>query len=106
MNRWKSKVRALIALTEDQAGKPEGELAREKLRYILARHPEAREYEPVRAFMLSDIRYMRQRGISTDGSWTGRNLEEAVGLMVADYRGRIEAFRQQKRLIESRKLLA
>lgn len=38
-DRWKTKVDALIRLAEDQAGKPEGELAREKLASILKEHP-------------------------------------------------------------------
>lgn len=67
MNRWKRKVQALARLAEDQRGKPEGELAREKMRQILERYPEARDYEPVKQFMMSDIAWMRRQGISTDG---------------------------------------
>jgi hypothetical protein len=89
MNRWKSKVQALIRLAEDQEGKPEGELAREKLRLILEKYPEARQYQPVREFMLKDVGYMKRHGIPTEGSWTGGNLQEAIALMVADYRRRI-----------------
>ena len=40
MNKWQPKIDALILLAEDQAGKPEGELAKEKLRRILRRFPE------------------------------------------------------------------
>jgi hypothetical protein len=89
VSHWKGKVQALIRLAEDQAGKPEGELAREKLRQILEKYPEARQYKPIRVFILKDIGYMRQHGISTEGSWTGANLQEAIALMVADYRQRI-----------------
>ena len=90
MNRWKRKVQALMRLAEDQAGKPEGELARQKLRQILEKYPQAREYEPVQVFMARDIVAMKRRGISTEGSWTGRNLQEAIALMVADYGTRLE----------------
>ena len=89
MNRWKRKVDALILLAEDQAGKPEGDLAREKLRAILDKHPEARQYELVKQFMMGDLTRMRRAGISTDGSWTGRNLAEALALMTADYAQRL-----------------
>lgn len=89
MNKWKRKIASLILLAEDQAGKPEGDLAREKLRLILDKHPEARQYAPVRRFMTSDLARMKQAGISTDGSWTGHNLAEALALMTADYARRL-----------------
>ena len=54
--KWKRKVRALIRLAEDQRGKPEGELAREKLLKILNDHPEAREYQPVVDFAVREVR--------------------------------------------------
>lgn len=93
MNRWKRKVQALARLAEDQRGKPEGELAREKMRQILARFPEAREYGPVREFMMSDIGWMRYYGVSTDGSWTGVDLQEAMDMMIRDYQQRIECYK-------------
>jgi len=99
MNRWKRKVQALARLAEDQRGKPEGELAREKMRHILERYPEARDYEPVKQFMMSDIAWMRRRGVSTDGSWTGMNIQEAVAMMTDDYRQRIDEYQRQKRLL-------
>lgn len=95
--KWQRKVDALIRLAEDQAGKPEGDLARQKLRQILRRHPEARAYEPLQAFTLRDVGYMRRHGISTGGSWTGGNLAEAIALMIADYRGRIVEFQNRPR---------
>ena len=82
MNRWKRKVQALAHLAEDQRGKPEGDLAREKMRQILERYPEARAYEPAQQFMMSDLAYMLRNDISTDGSWTGRNIYEAMALMI------------------------
>ena len=99
MNKWKRKVDALILLAEDQAGKPEGDLAREKLRLILDKHPEARQYAPVKQFMVSDLARMRQAGISTDGSWTGRSLAEALALMTADYARRLAEAKTISRLI-------
>ena len=93
VNRWKSKVQNLIRLAEDQAGKPEGDLAREKLRQILEKYPEARQYRPVKAFMLRDVGYMKRHGVPTDGSWTGANLQEAVALMVADYKQKIAEYK-------------
>ena len=99
MNRWKRKVQALARLAEDQRGKPEGELAREKIRHILERYPEARGYGPAREFMMSDLAHMRRNDISTDGSWTGMNIQEAVALMTDDYRQRIDEYQRQKRLL-------
>jgi hypothetical protein len=104
LNRWKSKVQALARLAEDQRGKPEGELARQKMLQILEKYPEARRYEPARQFMLSDLAWMRRHGVSTDGSWTGATPQEAVALMVADYHQRIEEARQRKRLAEVARL--
>ena len=95
--RWQRKVDALLRLAEDQRGTPEGDLAREKLRRILRRHPEARAYEPLQAFTLRDVAYMKRHGISTGGSWTGANLGEAIALMVADYRRRIVEFQNRPR---------
>lgn len=101
MNRWQRKVRALIRLAEDQASKPEGAVARQKLHQILEKYPEARQYEPVRKFMVGDLKRMRQAGISTDGRWTGRDLAEALALMAADYAQRLagrESRIEQERL--------
>ena len=99
MNRWKRKIQALARLAEDQRGKPEGELAREKMRHILERYPEARDYGPAREFMMSDLAWMRRQGIDTDGSWRGIDLQEAIALMTADYERRIEDYQRQKRLL-------
>lgn len=106
MNRWKRKVQALARLAEDQRGKPEGKLAREKMRHILERYPEARDYEPVKRFMMSDIAYMARNDISTDGSWTGGDVREAVALMEVDYRRRIEEFKRRRQLGEMKRLTA
>jgi hypothetical protein len=106
MNRWKRKVQALARLAEDQHGKPEGELAREKMRQILERYPEARDYGPARQFMMSDIAWMFRHNISTDGSWTGHDVQEAVALMETNYRRRIEEFKRRGRLGEMKRLAA
>lgn len=93
-NKWQSKVNALILLAEDQAGKPEGDLAKEKLRRILRRFPElAKQHDPLadyadRTFTVYDLRQMKRQGISTAGEWTGGSLDEAIGIMVADYKRR------------------
>ena len=93
---WKRKADALLRLAEDQAGKPEGELAREMLRRLISRHPEVTmAYEPMREFAMGDVAFMRKKGISTDGTWTGRNLQDAIALMIGDYRQRIEAFKDK-----------
>ena len=99
-NRWKRKAEALARLAEDQRGKPEGELAREKLQEIIANHPEARDYQPVkdlfeRDLQLRDIGSMRAMGIPTDGSWSGRTLGEALAAMTRDYKSRIVAHRDR-----------
>ena len=95
-DRWKTKVDALILLAEDQKGKPEGELAREKLAGILRDHPEVARYEPLRDLAWKDITTkevveMHRRGISTDGSWTGATLHEALYKMIHDYLRRAAA---------------
>ena len=89
-NRWQTKVDALIRLAEDQKGKPEGDLAREKLLLILQNHPEAVHYQPIldlawRDISTRDVAEMHRRGISTAGSWTGANLMAAIDKMLQDY---------------------
>ncbi len=79
-SKWQSKVDALIRLAEDQAGKPEGDLAREKLFQIVSKYPAVAKHAPVRDFMLKDL------------GRTGATPEEAIAQMVADYlRRMIEA---------------
>ena len=95
-DRWKTKVDALIRLAEDQAGKPEGELAREKLAGILEKHPEAVQYQPLqdlawRDITTRDVVAMHRAGISTDGSWTGATPAEAMFKMLDDYYQRMVA---------------
>lgn len=95
-NRWQTKVDALIRLAEDQRGKPEGDLAREKLLLILQNHPEAVVYQPIvdlawRDITTKDVVKMHRMGISTDGSWTGVNLQEALFKMQQDYYRRMVA---------------
>jgi hypothetical protein len=86
-------------------GKPEGELARAKLRRILELYPEAaREHLPFeqyarRTFMTTDLLFMRRHGISTQGQWTGRNLQETIAIMINDFWGRIERWQQPMYLL-------
>jgi hypothetical protein len=92
--RWQRKADALIRLAEDQRGKPEGDLARQKLLDILNAHPEAFGYQPLvdfahRELTLRDVGEMKRRGIPTAGSWTAPTLEGAVRLMVEDYKRRL-----------------
>ena len=93
-NKWQRKADALILLAEDQKGKPEGDLAREKLLLILQNHPEAVMYKPIvdlawRDLTTKDVAKMHRRGISTDGSWTGANLQDALNKMMQDYYRRL-----------------
>ena len=95
-DRWKTKVDALIRLAEDQRGRPEGDLAREKLASILKKHPEAMTYKPVlnlawKDITTKDVVKMHRMGISTAGSWTGHNLQEALYKMMMDYHRRMVA---------------
>ena len=99
-DRWKSKARSLAKLAEDQRGKPEGDLARQKLLEIINNHPEARDYQPIkdlieRELTLQDIAFMRHNGIYTDGSWTGGDLQEAIAVMEIDYKRRIQEFKER-----------
>lgn len=96
-NKWRRKARALAALAEDQRGKPEGELAREKLAEILNRHPAAKDFPPLRELAerdltMAQVAMMRAHGISLEGRWTGVNLAHAIKIMEADYKRRIGAF--------------
>ncbi|HUW11213.1 MAG TPA: hypothetical protein VM537_15895, partial [Anaerolineae bacterium] len=75
-NKWQRKARALARLAEDQRGKPEGDLAREKLLAILNKHPEAAQFEPVQQLIaqditLKDIGWMKRHGVSVEGRWDG-----------------------------------
>lgn len=93
-DRWQTKADALIKLADDQCGKPEGDLAREKLLAIINAHPESFAYQPLidfaeREFTLSDLREMRQQNISTDGRWMANTLDGAIKMMVADYKRRL-----------------
>ena len=99
-NRWRPKVDALIRLAKDQAGKPEGELAREKLQQILDKYPwTAQEHKPLGDFAVSDFLRMKRVGVSHEGSWTGRNLQEVLTTMVMDYQRRIEEHKRLQMLL-------
>ena len=109
--RWKRTAEALIRLAEDQKGKPEGNVARQKLQQILSKYPETRSHPPVIAFIerdlgmappgseaprvsygtmpMSEFYRMRQAGVNTDGRWTGTSFQDAVRKMQDDLRQRI-----------------
>lgn len=96
-NRWQRKAEALARLAEDQRGKPEGELARQKLLEILNNHPEAAQYGPVVELARRDIEWvmkgthlveMKRAGVDTDGEWAAPTLAGAIKVMVADYQNR------------------
>lgn len=106
INKWRRKADALARLAEDQRGKPEGDLAREKLREIIANHPEAREYQPIedlfaRDLELKDVGAMHMAGISTAGSWHGHTIAEALAAMSRDYKARIMVQRGRSRIQEA-----
>jgi hypothetical protein len=89
-NRWRRKAAALIRLAEDQKGKPEGDVAREKLLNIINNHPEAATFTPIVEFARrevtgADVARMRQYGSDLTGRWSGPDAWEA---MVRDYRAR------------------
>jgi len=98
-NKWQVRADSLLRLAEDQAGKPEGDVARQKLKQLLQDHPRAREYKHLQQFMMGDLKQMKQKGISTDGSWTGRNLEEAVAKMIDEYNQRLAGWTPPTRRI-------
>lgn len=94
MNKWERMAGALARLAEDQSGKPEGDVARDKLAEILAKHPEARSHPPVMGFMARDITLrefhgMRRAGVDTDGTWTGANFQDAIRNMQNELRDRM-----------------
>lgn len=97
MNRWKRKAIALAKLAEDQHGKPEGETARRKLLEIINKHPEATQLDEIKRLALADLGKMKRHGISLAGSWTGKDLQDAIRL--EDYRQRI-AENQPKPLLK------
>lgn len=89
-------------MAEDQRGKPEGDLAREKLLKIINKYPEAAQYEPVvelvkKDLTMAEVMWMKRQGVSLAGSWTGDDLGEAIALMEADYKQRLTKA-QRKRL--------
>jgi len=96
-NRWKRKAQALARLADDQRGKPEGELARQKLLEIINKHPEAAQYGPVVELARRDIEWvmtgahfaeMKRAGVDVDGKWEGATMEEVIKVMVNDYQNR------------------
>ncbi len=96
-NRWQRKAEALARLAEDQRGKPEGELARQKLLEIINKHPEVADYEPIVELARRDIDWvmtgahlveMKRADISLDGKWKADTMEGAIKAMVRDYQYR------------------
>jgi hypothetical protein len=103
--KWQRIVDSLLRLIQDDAA-TDGEraTARRKLNLILEKHSKAqeiRQYGPVQDFTFADVRRMREQGISTDGRWTGRTLEDALALMVRDYQKRLGGHRSKQRELES-----
>jgi hypothetical protein len=97
VNKWQRKATALARLAEDQRGKPEGELARQKLLEIINRHPEAAQFEPVVELAKRDIEWVmtgahlmefKRAGGDMSGEWEGATMEDAIKVMVADYQAR------------------
>jgi hypothetical protein len=98
---WRRKAEALCRLAEDQRGKPEGELARQKLLEIINNHPDALKFKPVtdlaeKDLTMGDVAWMNRNGVSTEGEWAGRNLKEAIVIMSNDYRRRIKQAKTPK----------
>jgi hypothetical protein len=108
-NRWQRKAEALARLAEDQRGKPEGELARQKLLEIINRHPGGAQYEPIVELARRDIDWvmtgahlveMKQADISLDGTWKADTMEGAIKVMVRDYQDRyLDHFEPIERLM-------
>ena len=78
-------------------------MARQKLLQIINKYPEAAQYEPVvelakKDLTMADVGWMKRRGVSLAGSWTGGNLWEAIAMMEADYKERL-AKAKRKRLV-------
>lgn len=83
---------ALKRLADDQRGKPESEAALAKIKELQAKYPELKlALKPLYGLTMGDIRLMHKSGISTDGSWTGVNLDDALRIMQEDYIRRIVA---------------
>lgn len=90
---WKEKIEAIKRLATDQKGKPEGEVAEAKLLELINKYPEAAQAQEVidyakDLFTLKDIADMHRQGTSTDGSWTAPTFEDAIKIMIEDYRQR------------------
>ena len=100
---WQTIIDNLIRLAQDEGATPdERDTARRKISLILDRHPQAEyiaQYEPLKEFTMKDVGFMIRNNISTSGSWTGRTLEEAAQMMVADYRRRVAEFGRRPRRV-------
>lgn len=81
---WREQARNLAELSEEQRGKPGGDVARRKLLSLVNKHPEAANLHEVQTLVQRDITmaeaaYICRNGISTEGSWidtfkSGRQL--------------------------------
>ncbi len=96
MNRWKRVAQGLARLAEDQRGTPEGQAARDKLRVILEKYPEACEYEPLRRFTAADLAYLVRNDVPTEGRWEGQNPEDALRKAFAELGWRVDEHRRGK----------
>lgn len=101
-DKWRSKIEALLRLSEDSGATPaEKSRAKEKLQELIRNHPEAYEQPNFkeridRIFTGRDFLELKAMG-DTDGSWTASTLEGALQMMVADYANRL-ARKKRKRL--------
>lgn len=99
-NCRKTKVDGLIRLANDPGATPaERATATRKLEQIIHDRPESLEYQPLKEFTTRDFVAMKRADIPTGGSWTGRNLEEALALMIADYQERATRYRNRPRML-------
>jgi hypothetical protein len=108
-DRWGPKIEALRRLIAPGSGATpaERDTAKSKLEQILKAHHEdievARFFEDLdraiendpasfdaafdRIFTTRDLLDLQHAGMG-DGSWTGRTIQEAIAMMVTDYKGR------------------
>lgn len=103
MNKWQRKAIALARLAQDQHGKPEGATAEAKLLEILNKHPEATGFEPIvnevvklEEIKLKDLAEIKRAGGNLDGSWSGRNFDEAIKAVCRDYQERLTIARRKR----------
>lgn len=101
MDKWRSKIDALLRLSEDSGATPaEKALAKEKLHELVEKHPEAYNQPEYKAridnvFYGKDFLELKRSG-DTYGSWSGNSIEDALQKMVADYQVRLRRLKTPK----------